>query len=128
MKGFVCATFLGGVVMLTSSMTFAAPPAFSNAAEKNKDELRLSREERHRMREQYQSNNARHAHRENSPWQAGATLAEKYRHADNYIEAAHYSQLSEPTRYQQWVRVKRHYILFNVLTNTIIKVIPADER
>lgn len=114
--------------MLTSSMTFAAPPAFSNAAEKNKDELRLSREERHRMREQYQSNNARHTHRENSPWQAGATLAEKYRHADNYIEAAHYSQLSEPTRYQQWVRVKRHYILFNVLTNTIIKVIPADER
>lgn len=54
---------------------------------------------------------------------AGMTLPIEYRSNENTIDADHYPQLSQPTRYQQWVRINNQYILLNVLTHTVIKVV-----
>ena len=58
---------------------------------------------------------------------AGMTLPIEYRTNENTIDADHYPQLSQPTRYQQWVRVNNQYMLLNVLTHTVIKVVVVRE-
>lgn len=54
----------------------------------------------------------------------GTILPESYR--QNIIAYTSVAGLTEPSQYQQWVKVERDYILFNLLTNTIIKIV-SDE-
>lgn len=54
----------------------------------------------------------------------GTILPEIYR--KNIIAYKSVAGLTEPSQYQQWVKVEKDYILFNLLTNTIIKVV-SDE-
>lgn len=54
----------------------------------------------------------------------GTILPEIYR--QNIIVYNSVAGLTEPSQYQQWVKVEKDYILFNLLTNTIIKVV-SDE-
>lgn len=56
-------------------------------------------------------------------WKIGSTVPEKYRYANYQIDYNNNPQLTPPTRYQQWIKVQRQYILINVLTNTIIKIV-----
>jgi Ni/Co efflux regulator RcnB len=123
MKRFDCAVLLG-LSLLIMHPAFAAPPTYVAAqyAEDN-DAMPSSSEERQHYREQRRHDNDRHQHRKNFVWQAGATLPEKYRSTDNYVDYTSNAKLTAPTRYQQWLKIKKHYILFNVLTNTIIKIV-----
>lgn len=53
----------------------------------------------------------------------GMTLPQDYQQNANLIDADDYPQLPQPTRYQQWIRFNNQYILLNVLTNTVIKIV-----
>lgn len=68
-----------------------------------------------------------HATTSNGCCRAGMTLPIEYRSNENTIDADHHPQLSQPTRYQQWVRVNNQYMLLNVLTHTVIKVVVVRE-
>ncbi|MFC3901309.1 regulator RcnB of Ni and Co efflux [Acinetobacter marinus] len=59
--------------------------------------------------------------RHNAPLKAGQALPEEFRHAER-VDYRDHRQLSEPSRYQQWVKVNDRFVLMNVLTNTILKV------
>ena len=60
-------------------------------------------------------------HRGDGRLKAGMPLPEEFRNAQR-VDFKNGQNLSEPSRYQQWVKVKDRYVLMNVLTNTIIKV------
>lgn len=60
-------------------------------------------------------------HRGEGRLKAGMPLPEEFRNAER-VDYKNGQNLSEPSRYQQWVKVKDRYVLMNVLTNTIIKV------
>ncbi|MFB2539261.1 MULTISPECIES: hypothetical protein [unclassified Acinetobacter] len=52
---------------------------------------------------------------------AGTILAEEFR--DKTIDYKTINGLSEPSQYQQWVKANHSYVLFNLLTNTVIRVV-----
>lgn len=123
MKGLARAILLG-LSILIIPVAFAAPPIHFGAQDAQENDSLPSippREDRHRHREQQRNFEEKHPHRE---WQIGASLPERFRYAENYVDYTSNPKLTAPTRYQQWIKFRRHYILFNVLTNTIIKVVP----
>ncbi|MCH4248857.1 MAG: RcnB family protein [Acinetobacter populi] len=84
----------------------------------NRDDFRKPRDQRR------QDNDDPSRHHEKFYWKAGATLPEQYRSANHQIDYSNNPKLAPPTRYQQWIKVKNKYVLLNVITNTIIKVVP----
>lgn len=57
---------------------------------------------------------------------AGMTLPVDYRDYDSDVDEERHPKLTPPTRYQQWVKVNNQYILLNVLTHTVIKVVTVN--
>lgn len=124
--------YLGSVLMLGLSLvwiqpTFAAPQDYiPNHAQH--DEIPSHEGKRFKSKEDYREQRKQDGEhrrqREKNHWKAGSTLPREYRYTDYQVDYTQHSKLSPPTQYQQWIKINNQYMLMNVLTNTIIKVIP----
>lgn len=56
-------------------------------------------------------------------WKVGNRLPEEYRYSEFFVDYRQHHKLNAPTRFQQWVKVNDHYLLINIMTNTILQVI-----
>ncbi len=117
--------FFGRVLLLCIATT-AMP--FSLAAPKDQAKIDpdTSISQSRSNRPSHQEKHNHNKHRDDVDWKAGTTLPEEYRVKDYQIDSSNNPKLTPPTRYQQWIKVKNKYILLNVITNTIIKVVPIE--
>ena len=90
-----------------------------------KEEQRHGGAERGGERMHKMSIERRSFHAESS-WKTGASISNLPNAAPSQqaVDYSKYPQLSTPSRYQKWIKVDGHFILINVMTNTILKVIP----
>lgn len=103
-----------GVTLLISNVSLAAPN--QNHA---KDDASAQFQDHDQHKKSKYKDKKRH--RGEGRLKAGMPLPEEFRSAQR-VDYKNAQNLSEPSRYQQWVKVKDRYVLMNVLTNTIIKV------
>ena len=65
-------------------------------------------------------------HRKDQPtrdWRVGQKLPSKYQGNSYHVDHKQSYKLSKPAKNQQWVKVNGDYILTNILTHAIIKII-----
>lgn len=125
MKYLSCAVLLlvSGIML---QQAIAAPQEIQTQEDKKyqrEQSTASSEDRRSHDREQYRQEGDKRRHREGY-WKTGTTLPEQYRNLDDQVDYTEHPNLTQPTRYQQWIKVKNKYILLNVITNTIIKVVP----
>ena len=92
----------------------------------NKEERRGGdREGRERFSQRHQAMiNELPRVRERGHWKTGAPIPQNYLDTEHQVDYTQYPKLSEPSRYQQWIKVDDRFILINVITNTVLKVTP----
>ncbi|GAA5000920.1 hypothetical protein GCM10023206_03120 [Acinetobacter puyangensis] len=125
--------YLGSLLFVSLSLLpiqplFAAPQDGGRPYDRHNEyeyKNQTNREDFHKSRDQRrQQDDNSSRHHEKFYWKAGATLPEQYRSANNQVDFSDNPKLAPPTRYQQWIKVNNKYVLLNVITNTIIKVVP----
>ena len=132
MKLIRCALLSMLLVVLTTT-TMSAPQDFSQSAEEsgvvnaNKDD---NRRRGGKHQEEHRGNKGEGDMRRQRTiiiqWRTGTTVPKPNNYMQYEIDHTQYPKLSAPSRYQQWIKVDDHFILVNVVTNTILKVIPIE--
>jgi Ni/Co efflux regulator RcnB len=56
-------------------------------------------------------------------WRAGQKVPSQYRGNSYKVDHSKYKKLSKPAKNQQWIKVNGDYVLTNVISHSIIKVI-----
>ena len=56
-------------------------------------------------------------------WRSGQKVPSQYRGNSYKVDHNKYKKLSKPGKNQQWIKVNGDYILTNVISHTIIKII-----
>ncbi len=124
-KYLVCACMLGlSPFWIQPALATPQDQPQNNEQHSPEDKKFKSREEYRQFREQRKQEGEHRRHRDKDQLRAGSTLPEQYRYADYQVDYTQHPKLTPPTRYQQWIKINRQYLLMNVLTNTIIKVVP----
>lgn len=123
----ISSAMLLSLLMLSAQSTFAAPQDYQRNTEIRTDKQYIRIEHRHyergnreNTRDKDQAERGRGAERS---MQVGAPIPIMYREAEQ-VDPINYPKLTPPSRYQQWVKVGNRFLLINVLTNTVIKVVP----
>lgn len=136
----VCFALVTALLASSGQMTFAAPedhPQHESFRDtRGQMQQRERQDDRHRPYERENYRSAEHENANNRPsrgdrgranWKIGAPMPENYRFSDYVIDYTQYPRLSPPSRYQQWIKVDNRLVLINVLTNTILKVMPEPK-
>lgn len=80
----------------------------------------------HHQAPQHQSMaHASHPHQDHPArqWKVGHKVPKLY-HSSNYkVDHHKFKKLSQPGKHQQWIKVKGDYVLTDVRTHTIVKII-----
>lgn len=114
------------LMLLSGQSTFAAPPDYQRNIEIRTDKQYIRIEHRHYQRGNRDNTDDRRSEQSRPTersMQVGAPMPITYREVEQ-IDYTNYPKLSPPSRYQQWVKVNNRFLLINVLTNTVIKVVP----
>ena len=132
MKAIRCA-MLSILLALSTTVLIAAPQDFSQSREDTHRAVQNQEHMGHGEKRQdtyHQNNKKAHEHRRQHTiiiqWRTGTPVPKPNNYLQYEIDHKQYPQLSTPSRYQQWIKVDNHFILVNVVTNTILKVIPAE--
>ena len=129
MKLIRCVLLSMLMVFLTTTV-MSAPQDFSQSADEptpaviNKDDQRRGGK---RPDENYRGGKPSEHRRQHTiiiQWRTGTTVPKPNNYMQYEIDHTQYPKLPQPSRYQQWIKVDNHFILVNVVTNTILKVIP----
>lgn len=70
------------------------------------------------------NNKGKPSRSERQIFQVGQNLPDEILNMGKPIDARAYPELSHATAYQQWLKFHRRFVLINVMTKTIIKVVP----
>lgn len=128
MKALNYAVWLS-LLVLGGQSSFAAPQNYPNQAQPQSEQQRMrGGEYRHYERgnrdQTLENNHTMRSERgAERSMRVGAPIPAMYREAQQ-IDYTQHPKLSTPSRYQQWIKVNNRYLLINVLTNTVIKVMP----
>lgn len=135
----VCFAIVTALLVSSGQMTFAAPEDHPQHDSFRDTRGQMQQRDRHDDRRAYERENFRSAdhqtteirpprgERGRANWKIGAPMPENYRFSDYVIDYTQYPRLSPPSRYQQWIKVDNRLVLINVLTNTILKVMPEPK-
>lgn len=118
--GFAC---LAVVTLMGSLAAYAEPRRQGSGNMQNSPHFRMQYpNHRHELADFKNSYDGWQNHR--FDWQVGRRLPEQYRYSEYLVDYRENSKLTAPTRFQQWVKIDEQYLLINIMTNTILKIIP----
>jgi Ni/Co efflux regulator RcnB len=119
--------FLGYALVLTAALArmqpaFAEPGRFGNPpTHDNRSAYRLQHHPMDRDYDYPERDDEFHSNR--LSWRVGKRLPDQYLFSEFQVDYRQNEKLSPPTRYQQWIKVNDRYMLINVMTNTILKIV-----
>ncbi|OEY94431.1 RcnB family protein [Acinetobacter qingfengensis] len=121
-------TIVTGLSILVIQPTFARPEDFGPnvSPHPHAERFRDTRPQRPMDRDYRHSNNFRdhpNPQQGSNAWRVGKTLPDQYKFNAAQVDYTQNNRLSQPTRYQQWIKVNDRYMLINVMTNTILKIV-----
>lgn len=131
MKLIRCA-WLSMWLCLSTTTVVAAPQDSSQAREDTrssypqKEEYRRGTYDQDQARQQQRPAEHRRQRHIEIQVRIGAPIPKPNNYQQLEINYAQYPHLSPPSRYQQWIKVDNYFVLINVLTNTVLKVVPAE--
>lgn len=107
--------------LILSLSTAVALPAF--AAPNNGQPEQHQPASSHQKDNRQAQNHQKKQIQPNRDWKAGQKVPSQYRGASYKVNPAHNKRLTKPGKNQQWIKVNGDYVLTNMVTHTIIKVI-----
>lgn len=115
---------LTSILSISAATTaFAAPQtAHQQQNHQQTDQKRLNHGDHKQQQNKNQPQHADQKNKTNNHWKVGAKVPEKYRSNSYNINHSNH-KLPKPEKNQRWIKVNNQYILENVLTHVIIKVI-----
>lgn len=131
MKLIRCA-WLSMLLCLSTTLVIAAPQDSYQSREEGrtsysqKEEYRRGAYDQDQSRQQRLPPEQRRQRHIEIQVRIGAPIPKQNNYQQNEINYTQHPNLSAPSRYQQWVKVDNYFVLINVLTNTVLKVVPAE--
>lgn len=126
MNKLCCCISILGLFMIMVESVLAAPPGSKNFSHFDYTPNRAMHDSHHGIKSQQREYYTRYP-ADSLPLQTGTALPENFPVAQRQVDYSINPKLSEPTRYQQWIKVKNKFVLLNVLTNTVIKVVSDED-
>lgn len=113
-------TLMKAIVLSISTALVAAP---AMAAPQNEQNHQPQPAHNQKAPVQHQAQQAKKVVNPSHDWRSGQKVPSQYRGNSYKVDHSKYKKLSKPGKNQQWIKVNGDYILTNVITHSIIKII-----
>lgn len=120
-------TLSKAIILFLSSALVAAPVMAAPQEHHSQQHGQQQHTAQHQAKDSIKApqHNIKKTERPSHDWQQGHKVPAQYHGNSFKVEASKYKKLSKPTKNQQWIKVNGDYVLMNIATYKIIKVIQA---